>query len=65
METHVKSALDATKEKIRIEISSQVEDFLKRGGQINVVQDPVPESANRGMVWHGNDEGLTLRDLGS
>lgn len=63
METHVTSVLDASKEKIRIEISTQVEAFLKRGGRIDVLTDATRGDGNRGSVWHGDEDALTLNEL--
>lgn len=63
MENQVTSVLDATKEKIRIEISTQVEEFLKRGGRIDILTDPTRGDGNRGVVWHGDEEAMTLTDL--
>jgi hypothetical protein len=44
MERTIESSLDIAKQRARAEISSQVEEFLRRGGRIEVVEDTM---ANR------------------
>ena len=57
MSNHVNSARVVDKERIRQEINRQVEAFLKRGGEIDVVVDPASGAhAGRGTVWHNQDE---------
>ena len=57
MSNHVNSARVVDKEKIRQEINRQVEAFLSRGGEIDVVSDAENSaSAKRAPVWHNQDE---------
>ena len=45
------------KDRVRDEIRAQVEEFLRKGGQINVFNsDIAADQANIGSVWHGQDE---------
>lgn len=43
------------KERVRLQITMQVEDFLRSGGEINVLKNEanpcVPASAAAGMTW--------------
>ncbi len=57
------AACNASKETMRSQISAQIEEFLRHGGQIRVVETGA--SANNtdgkatgsiGSVWHGQDE---------
>lgn len=41
MERTIESSLDVAKQRARAEISSQVEEFLRRGGRIQVVEDTI------------------------
>jgi hypothetical protein len=57
MYNHVNSSRAVDKERIRQEINRQVEAFLKRGGEIDVVVNTGNGArAERGTVWHGQDE---------
>ncbi len=57
MSNHVNSARVVDKERIRQEINRQVEAFLKKGGEIDVVVDAENGArAERGTVWHNQDE---------
>ena len=57
MSNHVNSARVVDKERIRREIDRQVETFLRKGGEIDVVSDAENSArARRGTVWHNQDE---------
>ena len=59
MKSTVRSPGLAEKERIRVEISDQVREFLLRGGQINVVGDPCKSPDNKvGEVWQTLDDEL-------
>ena len=55
---NVKSQMSAhEKERMRAEIDSQVEEFLKRGGKIDVLTHSEQVSVtNIGSVWHQQDD---------
>jgi len=45
------------KERIRLQINAQVEEFLRRGGAIEVVTlNAKPAVADVGIVWEDEDE---------
>lgn len=49
------------KERMRAEIDSQVEEFLQRGGKIDVLSGPNQQKAsNVGSVWHQQDDMSTF-----
>ena len=51
------------KERIRAEIERQVEEFLRRGGQISVFDNTSRESrVTIGSVWHGHDDFQGMTD---
>ncbi len=51
------------KQRVRAEIASQVEEFLRRGGRIDVVEQNNKGGQNAiGNVWHSHHE---LADLAS
>ena len=57
------TASNSSKEAIRSQISAQVEEFLRHGGQIRVVDTGASANTvesrvtrNIGSVWHGQDE---------
>jgi hypothetical protein len=53
------------KQRAREEIAAQVETFLRRGGQIQVIEDSCREdSGPRGSVWSSNREALDVSTLG-
>ena len=57
MSNQVNSARVVDKERIRREINHQVEAFLRKGGEIDVVSDAENNTrAKRGTVWHNQDE---------
>ncbi len=49
-------ASEHEKERMRAEIDSQVEEFLRRGGKIEVLNNDHAGSAAVGSVWHQQDE---------
>ena len=54
------------KQRARAEIAAQVEAFLRRGGQIQLIEDSRREdSGPRGSVWSSNREALDLSALES
>ncbi|WP_116364361.1 hypothetical protein [Parahaliea mediterranea] len=45
------------KQRIRDQIRQQVEEFLHRGGRIDVMDGkPRLQAVRRGPVWHGQDD---------
>ena len=53
----------AEKERARAEIERQVEDFLRKGGQISVFDNQGSETRLEiGSVWHGQDDFRGLTD---
>ena len=55
--TKLKSpASEHEKERIRAEIDTQVEEFLRRGGKIDVLNSDVASGSNIGSVWHQQDD---------
>jgi hypothetical protein len=57
MSNNVNSARVVDKERIRQEINRQVEAFLNKGGEIDVVVNAGNGApAERGTVWHNQDE---------
>jgi hypothetical protein len=52
------------KQRMRDEIDRQVEEFLRRGGKIDIVQDKHSSSASSvGSVWHTQEETSALVPL--
>ncbi len=45
MQRTIESSLDVAKQRAREEISNQVEDFLRRGGRIEVVENAAAGNA--------------------
>jgi hypothetical protein len=44
------------KQRLREEIRCQVEDFLKRGGRIDVLDTALsPGAKQRASIWHGQE----------
>ena len=57
MSSHVNSVIDHQKERLRNEISSQVEEFLKNGGSIDVLnRQGAHHAKERSSVWHSQNE---------
>ncbi len=55
MERTIESSLDVAKQRDRAEISSQVEEFLRRGGRIQVVEHAIasrPSHLLKGGAGH-------------
>jgi hypothetical protein len=51
------------KERIRLQINAQVEEFLRRGGAIDVVTDNAkPVVADAGSVWDDQEEPTLFSD---
>jgi hypothetical protein len=51
------------KQRVRAEIASQIEEFLRKGGRIEVLEKNSEKSANSiGNVWHTNDDLTDLSD---
>jgi len=51
------------KERMRLQINAQVEEFLRRGGAIEVVTDNAsPGTAIVGSVWDDQEELRTFSD---
>lgn len=49
------------KERERLEIQRQIEDFLRSGGRIRVFDAPVARSAAvLGIAWRDHDEAIEL-----
>ena len=58
MERTIESSLDVAKQRARAEISSQVEEFLRRGGRIQVVENTIarrPADLFKGGAGHDLD----------
>lgn len=49
-------ASEHEKERMRAEIDTQVEEFLRRGGKIDVLNNDHTGNAAVGSVWHQQDE---------
>lgn len=49
-------ASEHEKQRMRAEIDSQIEDFLRRGGKIDVLNSGVANSSDIGSVWHQQDD---------
>lgn len=52
------------KQRMRDQIRQQVEEFLHRGGRIDVMDRNPPrrQDCGRGSVWHGHDDYQQLLD---
>ena len=51
------------KQRMRSEIASQVEEFLRNGGRIQVVEKETRSPpASIGSAWHDNDDLMDLSD---
>ena len=50
------------KDRIRSEINAQIEEFLRRGGQIDVLTRDANSSAAKGKVWRNPNEVTGLFD---
>lgn len=58
MERTIESSLDVAKQRARAEISSQVEEFLRRGGRIKIVENTIarkPTQLLKGGAGHDLD----------
>lgn len=45
------------KQQMRHQIQSEIEEFLKRGGEICVLDEPgKQDKAKRASVWHGQED---------
>ena len=61
----IESSMDATKQRERAEISSQVQEFLRRGGRIEVIESEVqPQRAMLLKGSAGHDIDLDLPGAG-
>ncbi len=49
-------ASEHEKERMRAEIDSQVEEFLRRGGKIDVLTSERAGGSDIGSVWHQQDD---------
>ncbi len=49
-------ASEYEKQRMRAEIDSQVEEFLRRGGKIDVLNSGLTGGDSVGSVWHQQDE---------
>jgi hypothetical protein len=51
------------KQRVRAEIASQIEDFLRRGGRIEVLTKESQDRPNSvGSIWHSNDHLMGFSD---
>ncbi|TXS92802.1 hypothetical protein FV139_12585 [Parahaliea maris] len=52
------------KQRMRDQIRQQVEEFLHKGGRIDVMDRTPPrrQAGERGSVWHGQDDFQQLLD---
>ena len=61
MGREVKSRTTAEKERIRAEIEDQVQQFLKKGGSIDVVnQGGANQQRQLGSIWQNLDDEIGL-----
>ena len=61
MGREVKSPTTAEKERIRAEIEDQVQQFLKKGGSIDVVnQGGANQQRQLGSIWQNLDDEIGL-----
>lgn len=51
------------KQRVRAEIASQIEEFLRRGGRIDVLEkNSQHRPASVGSIWHNNDDPTDFSD---
>ena len=66
MGREVKSPTTAEKERIRAEIEDQVQQFLKKGGSIDVVnQGGANQQRQLGSIWQNLDDEIGLSSQAS
>jgi predicted NUDIX family NTP pyrophosphohydrolase len=53
-------ASEHEKERMRAEIDSQIEEFLRRGGKIDILNSDVAGGSSVGSVWHQQEDMTNL-----
>lgn len=57
MASNARAVNNYQKQQMRDQIQCQVEEFLKRGGEIHVMDDAGKRNnAKRASVWHGQED---------